>query len=417
MNAKCTNCGAILPPLNPGTVLVRCRYCQLDQQIDRPPPMPPPPAPYAPSVPRAQRATSAVPLVAGVMALALVAASAMVFRMSSGPSASSSGGGFSLPGTGTGGGMNESQLATITLAATPEKIAAITGVAADSSFRMRVPLSNSRFDAVTFVWNNEHTSHVSEFYFNLTGAKPEDEAIRQRMHTLLGRRYLKGESFQWQDSHVYFSPSGGVLSVGVQIEWAHQQNANWEHQIDALWDVARAAIGLSVKPDDSALRDWLGRGYTFASLAKLDPQTDIDASHDALAKLFPGVVTKTMIGLDHTIAIDHPWFGEASFTWKNKKGAKLATVMIRPPPGTNDFANQADIDACVANAFGKPSRRGEPDHLRGDYDTIWEPAGGGEIRVYKHMVKLELSEYPFTRPMPTATWQKAMSTLDACGKR
>jgi hypothetical protein len=96
---------------------------------------------------------------------------------------------------------------------------------------------------------------------------------------------------------------------------------------------------------------------------------------------------------------------------------QLRSKFIRPPPGAQSFSNQHDIDACVTAAFGQPKTKGTPDHLSGDYDTTWTPPGGGEIRVYHHMVSLRVGDNPFGKAMPKGTWVEAMRALDLCGRR
>jgi hypothetical protein len=68
-------------------------------------------------------------------------------------------------------------------------------------------------------------------------------------------------------------------------------------------------------------------------------------------------------------------------------------------------------------ALSGPCERSESNHLTGDYDTIWPPSGGGEIRVYKHMIKIQLSDYPFAKPMAKANWLKTTALLDGCGRK
>jgi hypothetical protein len=407
MTARCANCGALLGAPKPGAYRIRCQYCGLDQEVHAPPP-PAGSAPY-PGAP----ASSPIAGIAVFAMIVLVIVGGVVPLLALRRAGRSGSPAISLGAS----GMAQAALAGIALDVTPEKLEAVTHVGADADYRMRVPLSGSRFDAVTFNWDKENLGHVSEIFLNCSGAQPEDETIRRKLHDLLGRRFEKSESFQWQDSHLYFSPSGGVLSIGVTIASGNDKNPHWKPQIEALWDVVREAIGIPLKVDVNKVRDYLGRGEPLGALAKLDPATDIDRSHNALARLFPGVTTRPFIDLDHTVAIDHPWYGEAQLSWKNKAGSRLATVDVRPPPGATKFPNQREIEACVESAFGKPYRRSDPDHLRGDWDTTWQPTGGGEIRVYQHMVAINVADNPFAKDMPRATWNKTLATLDRCGRR
>jgi hypothetical protein len=309
-------------------------------------------------------------------------------------------------------------LASLSVQGSPVRLAATTGVVADADHLMRVPLLGSRFASVTFQWDKDHLTHVDRFSFDSSDARRDDESIRTRLRDVLGRRWNKDAAFNWQGAYLSFDPKSGSLTASVSVPDTSDPHANWEKQVDALWDVARLAIGLPVRVDDSAVRDWLGRGYPLTQLATFDSQTDIDRSAAAMTRAFPGSTSSMSGGLDYRLALDHPWFGDAELRWPDAKAAHIERVFLNPPPEhSSKFSNQGDIDACMNRIYGKPAERPDPDHLTGDYSTEWHPTEGGRVRVFGHAISVWLSRDPWTKPMSDTGWKKLMNALDACGRR
>jgi hypothetical protein len=320
------------------------------------------------------------------------------------------------------GGFPTAQLSTLTMKQTPESMAKITGVKAEptmpgsGSIDLTVPLSGGPYDRLRVEWDASDPTHAKEAYLYASNPVPGDATIRQKLGTLLGRRFdSKGNfNFGW----TFLAYDATTASAHVELSMGSDKNAHWKDGMDAAWDVLRAGVlGQNVTVSDAEQRDWLGRGYTLTAVGGVDPATDVDHSTAVMTAAFPGVAMRKTLGIDHTIAIDHPWYGEAELDWPDKAKVGLSEVMIRPPPGAQSFSNQHDIDACVTAAFGQPKTKGTPDHLSGDYDTTWTPPGGGEIRVYHHMVSLRVGDNPFGKAMPKGTWVEAMRALDLCGRR
>lgn len=426
MLVQCSYCGAPLD-VSGGKPTVKCRYCEKTSQLQslrtvspqtprgwKPPPVWTPP-PNMPSGAAPLRYHGAVPLAAVVAGMA----AAMVLLMTVGVfvfvgMARPRGG----PGVSQAGGLPVAQLAAVTMRESPEQLARITRVNADQSRNMRVPLSGSRFNAVTFEWDADQPTHVKRFFLNLSGADPRDAEIRKRLGEILGRRF-QGESFQWEGCGIYFAPSGGVLSVSVDRSRSiNGENPIWQQQVETLWAVVKAAaLGLPGAPDPQVVRDYLGTGYPLRAAASLDPDTTVEASDAAVKALFRGAVRQLHIDLSYTVALDHPWFGQAELSWANKKASQLKEIELRPPPGQQKFANQPDLVACMTALLGKPTRVSEGDYLRGDgKDFTFRPKGGGEVRIYEHMVAIWTRDNPFAGSMPKDRLQKVVQAFDACGR-
>jgi hypothetical protein len=378
--------------------------------------VPPPPSQWQPQspfpTPRAPGAVVAIPFVVFGVIFALGIAG---FVFTSQRAASK--GGASV----TGSGMPISQLATLSMKQTPESMAKITGVQvtheAIGDLEMRVPLSGGEWDSMNVTWDPADPTHAKEVYLYTSATPKDDAAIRQRLLKLLGRRVDKNGNFYWQNTSVSYSGTNARAESSPAV--GSTKNPHWKDAMDAAWDALRSSVlNMNVPVTDAELRDWLGRGYSLQSIGAIDPTIDVDHAQATVGPQFPGASSEVSIGLRFTMAVDHPWYGEAELTWANAKGGTLEEAMLRPPPqNENKFTSQADVEACVQAAYGKPYRVYEGDHLKGDHSTEWHPPEGGEVRVYEHMVDVTLSS-PFTpKKMTRAGWTHAMSTLDACGKR
>lgn len=435
MIVECSHCGAPLD-VRDGQRFTRCRYCgktsesrslrTLEQDTPpgwRPPPVwrPPPHVPADSAVQLSYSAGSAVSgiIVASVLLALIGVGAAVALTTRTHPSGSTGGVGAPVYPGGPKR-IDPSALAKVTLRESPEALAEITGVPMSADHSMRVPLAHDKWEAITFQWDGEHLDHVRDLYLNgKTGVS--DSAARKAIRAVVGRR-LQKDSFQWEGAGIYVSSTNDHVGVNVTISSAgkDEENKLWKQQSEALWKLVRSAtLGVGKPPSDDEVRDWLGGGYRLSDLAKLDLATDIDASDAAVRKLFPGAVRQVHIDLEYKVALDHPWYGEAEVQWKNKKGAKVAEVMLRPPPGAPNYklTDQAAVDACVTASFGKPKKSFDGPHLGGSRDTIWNPAGGGEVRVYEHLVTITLRDSPFSTPMPAAVFTKVVEALDRCGRK
>jgi hypothetical protein len=195
---------------------------------------------------------------------------------------------------------------------------------------------------------------------------------------------------------------------------SHPKSPNkepWQQQIQTLWDVLLVAVfGLDVPIAPNAVRDWLGSGYSFSSLASIDVEANIDRVRNMIEGPYPGAIPYG--SLHETIALDHPWFSEVTFIWNDSKG-RLEYVKFAPPPEKEPAPKHADVEACLQTILGPPESRSVPDRTTGDYRTSWFVPGAG---IY---VEPQIFTMALTREKPfygNASWRKLIATLDACGK-
>ena len=446
MDFRCTNCGAQLtPPALPGAP-VTCHFCGAAQVVTGPGPLVPPPVaglaptPFPPpqggfGVPPGGYGEPPMPvdLTVGVpsggrvvllllsIGLPILVVFVVVAVVGARVRRATTWAPVAEPGANARTGFAVASLAGVTLRQTPEAFARATG--GDASVEpgsegnrvVHVALSGGACSSMDVAWPASDPSHAREV--RLSGGTGDGEAaIRQRLAAHLGRR-LRGDHFNWEGAQLSYGTSYARAAADPKI--STDTNPHWKDQADALWDVMRAdVLGLKVTVTDAEARDWLGRGYALSSLAAIDPAVDVDHSTAAMQAAFPSVQSRVSIGLRHTIALDHPLFGEAEVTWANEKAGTLQEAMVRPPPQATDnkFASQDAIEACVQAAYGAPSRRSESDHLRNEHDTEWHPPDGGEIRVYGHLLTVTVQSH-WAKKMSRAGWQRAWTVLDACGRR
>lgn len=428
MILECSRCGA---PLNvtEGKRLIKCAYCGASSEARslrtvapetprgwRPPRewMPPPNAPQASRAPLRYRspATTGVPLAIALIGLVAVVGGVIALRgMPKGPL------GNALPGgVSSVSGLDPARLATVTLRERREDLSkALGGEARDNS--LRVPLASKDWTAITFEWDPAHPEHVLKFYLNCDSPHPAYAGVRQKLERALPRRW-NGDSWRWEGVSLYYAQKSGVLSVNVEPEQERsRKNPYWKQQSEAMWSAVRAAaLGLPSPLDQAAVRHYLGGGYPITEIGKVDFEADVDASAAAVARVFPGAEGEKRIGLDYTVALDHPWLEQAELSWSNNKGAKLKGVDLRKSSG-KPLDHQEELAKCVESGFGVRPKVNESDYLEKKRDYSFVPKEGGHIRVYQHMVAINMREYPFAPPMPKATFEKALAVLDACGRK
>jgi hypothetical protein len=279
-----------------------------------------------------------------------------------------------------------------------------------------VNLSGGPYDRVNFTWDGTDPSHVQMVYFYADAATPDHAAKKAALATALGRRLDKDGRINWQGA--FFSYDEKTTYAQGEIGSGSDKNPHWKEQVEAGWDVIRSVVlGLPVTVSVADKRDWLGGGYPLTTVAAIDPDVDVDHSAATMKGAFAEVQVREAAGLDFTIALDHPWFGEAELDWPNEKDGTLQQMYIRPPPqSSSQFPNQDAIEACVQNIVGVKGERMGEDHLKGTHDTEWKPAGGGALRVYPHMIAIWIKDAFAPRKMDHGTYAKLLLGLDACGR-
>lgn len=321
--------------------------------------------------------------------------------------------------TGTGTGMPITDLRILKLDETPEMMTRVTGVVAKhsgSETDMEVPLRGGAFNRMRISWDKSDPSSAKEVYLYADTPPSTDADIRKRIAAAVPRRVDANNNLFYNG--VYFSYGMTSARAAAEPTVGATPNPHWKQQVGAAWDLLREAVlGLPVTVTDADKRDWLGGGYTLAALGAIDTTVDVDHSTAMMSAAFPGVATQQSIGLEHTIAIDHPWFGEAELQWANEKAGAFSEVYLRPPADAhNAFANQQAIDACVQGILGGKPRHYDEDHLKGTYDDEWHGPEGGAVRVYGHMVDVMLVSHFTSKKMSRDGFRKLMLGLDACGK-
>lgn len=430
---RCTNCGAtIAGPAAPGMPHT-CNYCgALQPQVPAAPqnPYAPGPSPYgAPAQPYGAPPPPLpgfpAPVVQGprtgliAMFVVLPVLLAVVGMVAAAVSARSASRALTVPGAKAG--MPLATLTTLSLAQTPDAMTKITGqlapVPASGDIDMKVNLVGGPYARMNLMWDRTDTSHVKMVYLYADTPPTDYAAVRAKLVTVLGRRFDKDGNLIFQGGFVSYNldtaRTMGEPSIGPQ------KNAHWKQQVDAGWDVLRSVVlGLAVTVTAADKRDWLGGGYPLTAIGAIDPTVDVDHSSAMMQAAFPAVASEVMIGMRHTVAVDHPWYGDAELAWPNEKGGILEEVMLRPPPdASNAFANQADIEACVQSIVGGKAVRSDEDHLKGTHNTTWKPGDGGEVRVYGHMVDVTLVSHFAPKKMSRAEFTRVMNGLDACGRK
>lgn len=153
-------------------------------------------------------------------------------------------------------------------------------------------------------------------------------------------------------------------------------------------------------------------GYPLRSLLNVNVAVDIDGSSAHMRGLFPDVEPSRVADqLRFAVPLQHPWFGEAEFSWKNEKAGKLVTVGFRPPLGKDKLTDPKRIADCLSKGLGKPEAR-EIDHLSGEMSYFF---GKGFPKawanVYSGYVWLAFED---PRGVPPVTLAQVVRTFDGC---
>jgi hypothetical protein len=354
-----------------------------------------------------------IPVVVAIVAIFGGAMAAFMARSHGGVAASSPFG---------GGSATTASLANISLAMTPDQLAkAIHGTLGSlpgTGPSMMINLSGGPYNRVNFEWDQNDASHVKMVYFYADAPPPGYSATMAAMQKAIGPRFDAKGSLNWHGALINLT--NDTLYFQAMLEEGTDKNPHWKEQVDAAWDVVRsAALKLPVAVTQTEVRDWLGGGYSLTAIAGVDTTVDVDKAGAMMTSLFPGAVVKPFIGLDVTLAVDSPWFSETTLNWENAKGGALKEIDLRPPVSANNaFPNQADIDACVTSVTGVTGKRYESDHLKHDYDTTYDLTDGGSVRVYSHMVAINVQDvFNKKHTMSQGSFHRVLTGLDACAKK
>jgi hypothetical protein len=324
-------------------------------------------------------------------------------------------------GLSSSGGFATRSLATLSLAQTPEAMGKLMGVApsaiGNDTTDVMVNLSGGPYARVNFTWDNADRSHVKMAYLYADAPRPDAAAVHAKLAALLGPRLDAKGSLTWQG--LSFDVAADTAHVASDLTYITDKNPYWKQQVDAGWDVLRSVVlGLPVTVTEADTRDWLAHGYTLQALGAIDPTVDVDHSAAMMRAAFPADGMRQIIGLEHTLAIDHPWFGQAELTWPNKAGATLDEVLLRPLPyPVHTFPDQDALEACVQGIVGGKAERRETDHLKGTHSTDWNPAEGGNVSVSESALFIRLQSVFVKKGMSRAELQRILTGLGQCGPK
>lgn len=423
MISQCTHCGAPLDVRQPSGN-VKCRYCGVQNQPRQMPVLSPqtptgwkaprtwtpPPQFSAPSnVPlRYHRQANPIAVVAGVIVPVVVTLAVAGSQFAIRSSLSRSSGGSNS----VGGGKESpsSSLDALTMAETESTMRTRYPGYTTFSDRTVVHLSDGPFANVTFEWRKEEPDHVARFSFSVReGAQiaPVCANLKKQLPV-----HWNGDTYLFGGLQLYCG--GTTLHGGGQQKVVFSPNPHWRKQTAMLWKAVLQASYGRVKVSPTEARTWLGTGYPLNELGKVDFGADVDGATAAMQAVFPAAAPNKHVGLNFEVAIDHPWYGEAELQWPNRKGGKLEQVSIRPRPSIGrKFAQQEAISGCIERAFGMKPRIYESDHLAKTRDYDFMLKGGGEVRVYEHMVAIWSDR---RGGLSKDNYLKILSTLDACGR-
>jgi hypothetical protein len=303
------------------------------------------------------------------------------------------------------------RITTLSMASSLGQISDITGADpwSDDATSLCVWYRGGAFEYVCFGWEDEHPEHIISFDFHCSEANDSAVAIKAWMDHYFGNRLAWGDgySFHWASS--YINSDADLTYIGARVD--PDDDKDWEYRIELYWSVILAAtLGQDIGVQEATRRQWLGQGYTFASLAKFDPTDNVDEAQRSVPSRFPGAY-KERNGSSWTIPIDHPWFVEAELTWDNSKGGKLERAWMTPVPG-DKFTHQKTIRNCISKEFGK-SEHHEQDHLAKTYWYSWNPKGTGSIDLHDHGLSVHVTDY-YSKNASKSQWKKTMKRLDRC---
>ncbi len=380
-----------------------------------------------PRTPRPAPRIAVVAVIASVTAiLGVIALSTVLWRSRAAPSNASAADdpGSSQARTRTdpsSSALNIASLATLSLARTPESMAAVTGHSATKDtvgeLTMTVPLAGDSFTRLKLTWDPSDPTHVAEVELSSDAAPPHDAAIRQKLTRLLGRRFDKDGHMSWNGATFVYDGTRARGDADRTIQGA--PNPSWKAQVDATWNLLRGVVlELPVDVTEAEQRDWLGRGYSLAAIAGIDAAADTDHAEAMTRRTLPGVAVRTVVGVEHTFAVDHPWYGAATLTWKNEKGGALQELSLRPPPDTDgNFHDPVAIEACVQALVEVAPREGAGRRTDPNHDTWWWPAQGGTVRAYRHMLVVSLVSPFVPKKMAPHDFARLVRALDTCGRK
>ena len=285
------------------------------------------------------------------------------------------------------------------------------------SSSLRIDLDDPTFEYITYEWDAGAPDHVSDLSLNSAQPPTARTAWVTRLGSMLGRQGVAKDpatyDYSWCGVHAsvdesrvrVFATNLRVMNIGLGAV-----KMDWQGRLEQLWDVVKGAV-LNPTPSNVALaiRERLGE-LPFRSLARLDPQTDVDNSRRAVGAILPNSCPTTGPNVSYKTAVDHPWFSDVTLAWENERGAKLNSVTFRPPDTSNGkLANQTAVAKCVVAWLGAPVEN-EVNHMERIWSYHWARRGQVSVHIYDSYVWAD-------GPFSTGEWRRLIQVLDDCGRR
>ena len=311
-------------------------------------------------------------------------------------------------------GVPMDKLVTLDLAADNATVAEALGLAPDEDGEdLHVPLRGSDFDYAYLSWNDEHPDHIASFGLYASEGHPDFAPVLSALEASLGRRLEPEQDgyryWRWAGAHVNVTMDGSHLGVHSDPD----SDGHWAYRTRLLWSVVMAAAaGSPLQLEPATRKAWLAHGYDLDAVAAMELGHDVDDAQAYMAAAFPGVHHEIFIGLDFEVPLAHPWYGLAELSWPNERGGTLATAYLRPPPGHDDFPDQAAIRACLDRALGAGEVQ-ETDHLAGTWSAGWDLPDGSWVHLSPSLLQVRRDGHR-AQPRP-ASWRRVFGALHGCG--
>lgn len=369
MIVECGHCGAPLD-VREGVSIEKCKYCGKANERQRmrtiatetppnfrPPKqwVPPPQFPASSNVPLDYHPSRAPVVVAFSIMLLAAGVGMAVFITAAARGGKRTSGGSSVFSS----GPTTAMLAALNLNQNPAGIAKALGVT-PSERSVYVPLSDPRFEYVSFSWDEKYPNHPTSFYLGARkGVLPDvrmQQVLTNRLHGGLENgswNWFGGSGFHMQKDS---ASMGGNAQLTTRSGSTEADNPRWKDKLAALWKVALEtafAVPATIAPNDTF--ELLGAGHPLSKLASIDPATTVETAPDVAKRLFPGSGVSTFISLDIDVSIDHPLFKHADMAWKNEKGGQLQSVHFRPKPVWP--SRRIAFVECIGGKLGPPQVR------------------------------------------------------------
>jgi len=285
------------------------------------------------------------------------------------------------------------------------------------SSSLRIDLDDPAFEDITYEWDPGTLDHVSDMSLHSAQPPASRPAWVARLGPILGRQGVAKDPATYEYSWCGVHASVDESSVRVFATNLRAMNIglgsakiDWQGRLEQLWDLVKGAVFNPATSNVAlGIRERLGE-LPLSSLARLDPQTDVDDSRRAVEAILPNACPTTGPNVSYKAAVDHPWFSEVTLAWENERGAKLNSVTFRPPGTSNGkLANQTAVAKCVVAWLGAPVEN-EVNHMEKIWSYHWARRGQVSVHVYDSYLWAD-------GPFSTGEWRRLVQVLDDCGRR